>query len=92
MLNVLAVILAGGKGARLEPLIIDAKRSLKTNFSGAILRYANFTRADLREADFSKADLSYADLTGADLTNTNLKDANLEKTKIDKAGEKAGKA
>lgn len=68
--------------ARLEPLFFDAKRSLKTSFVGAKLRYADFTGAVLRDADFTDADLSAANFTGADTTGAIFTRANMHDTKI----------
>jgi uncharacterized protein YjbI with pentapeptide repeats len=67
----------------LEPLLLENKRYLKSNFSGAALCYADFRDASLRDVDFSNADLSFADFTGADVKGANFNNAILEEAKYD---------
>ena len=47
------------------------------NFSGAVLREADFTLAVLRHARFAGADLEGADLSGTDLSHADFTGANL---------------
>jgi uncharacterized protein YjbI with pentapeptide repeats len=56
--------------AHLEPLYFDNNRTLRTNFSGVNLRYADFSGATLIEVDFSGADLSFANFKGANTTGS----------------------
>jgi uncharacterized protein YjbI with pentapeptide repeats len=70
--------------ARMEPLMLDSKRHLKTSFSSANLRYVDFSQANLREVDFTNTDLSFANftdsvITGADFTGAKLHQARIKK-------------
>jgi uncharacterized protein YjbI with pentapeptide repeats len=77
--------LAGAKlrHAHFEPLLIDTDRLVKTDFSGANLRYTDFAGSDLRDANFTGADLSFANLGGAKLQGAKFHDAKLVETHID---------
>ena len=68
--------------ARLEPLLVRDTQTLKSNFSKAILRHADFTGADLREANFMAADLSFADFTNANIKGAVFTAAVMDSTKI----------
>jgi uncharacterized protein YjbI with pentapeptide repeats len=70
------------RDVRLEPLLLDNQRFLKSNFSGTNLRHADFTNANLHDVNFANADLSYADFTGADVADTNFTGAKLDDAKI----------
>ncbi|MFK5151182.1 pentapeptide repeat-containing protein, partial [Klebsiella pneumoniae] len=62
---------------RLQPLVIDAQRSIHSSLDGARLRYTNLSNAILRGVSLRGADLSYANLTDADLRGADLSGARL---------------
>ncbi len=73
------------RNVRAEPLLLEgSKRTLKTNFSGAALRFTEIMQANLSEANFTKTDLCSANLsdsiiTGADFSGALLTDAKMPK-------------
>lgn len=68
--------------ARMEPLLFEGDRKLKTSFANANLRYADFSYTNLKDSNFSEADLSFADFTGADISGANFTGAVMNDTKI----------
>jgi Pentapeptide repeats (8 copies) len=87
-------------GAFLQNVWLEHARLLRSNFSSADLRDANFRFADLSDAelrsanfrgghlegaDFQRANLEDVDLTEADLSGANLTGANLFDVELDSA-------
>jgi uncharacterized protein YjbI with pentapeptide repeats len=70
------------KHTRLDPLLLNDKRFLKTSFAGANLRYTDFTNAVLSDINFTGADLSFADFSNAQISNCTFHDVTMEETKI----------
>ncbi len=76
------------KGANCAALMLGAGGTQRFNpcdFSGARLKYIDFSGAQLKDAIFTGADLSYADLSEADLRGADFTGAVMDFTNFDKA-------
>ena len=76
------------QGCNLGALQIDTTRSVRSDLSGARLRYADLSGSKLRRANLVGADLSFAnllhaDLREADLTRAALTGARLRKDQLE---------